>query len=310
MARRRHYAPEQDLVHVSFKCVGDAFLMRPDAYTRFVIASALASAAEKYGVRIHAFGILSNHGHLELGIRGCRLDSFMQYFKSRTAMELNVHRGRDGAFFKQRYRCEPILSDEAAVGIEQYVHAQAVRHELVERALEWPGLSSYAAVIEGRSSVEVSWLDDEAWRAAGGKRSERQSYVRVASVPLTPLPHRAGLSERALSAERRALAASMKEVEQEVARRRRSEGARRLPKASRYTSEDPNGLPSRERETKKTPQPFAHGSEEQVRAYRAAYAEVMVAYERASARYRARGVLCPFPAGTYPPRIPTAREVL
>ncbi|MBX7193208.1 MAG: transposase [Sandaracinaceae bacterium] len=308
MARRRHYAPEQDLVHVSFKCVGDAFLMRPDAYTSFVIASALAGAAEKYGVRIHAFGILSSHGHLELGIRGCRLDSFMQHFKSRTAMELNAHRGRDGAFFKQRYRCEPILSEEAAVGIELYVHAQAVSHELVERAIEWPGLSSYAAVSEGRASVEVSWFDDEAWREAGAKRSERQSFVHVASVPLTPLPHRAGMSESALSAERRALVARMKEVELEVSRKRRSEGARRLPRASRYTSEDPNGMPSRDRE--KTPQPYAHGSEAEVRAYREAYAEVMVAYERASARYRESGRLCPFPAGTYPPRIAIARDVL
>jgi REP element-mobilizing transposase RayT len=132
MARRRHFAPNQDLVHVSFKCVGDAFLMRPDAYASFVVASALEQAAEKYGVRIHALCFLSNHAHLLLGIQGCRLDSFMQYLKSVIALALNVHHERDGAFFKRRYRAEPILSNDAAVGIEQYVHQQAVKHELVE----------------------------------------------------------------------------------------------------------------------------------------------------------------------------------
>jgi hypothetical protein len=36
--------------------------MRPDAHTSFVIASALEQAAEKYGVRIHAFERSSGWG--------------------------------------------------------------------------------------------------------------------------------------------------------------------------------------------------------------------------------------------------------
>jgi REP element-mobilizing transposase RayT len=117
MARRRHFAPDQDLVHVSFKCVGDAFLMRPDAYTSFVIASALEQAAEKYGVRIHAFCFLSNHAHLLLGIQDCRLDSFMQYLKSLSAQSASprgaLRRGSEappGAAWRER-------SDEGRAGV-------------------------------------------------------------------------------------------------------------------------------------------------------------------------------------------------
>jgi REP element-mobilizing transposase RayT len=310
MARRRHFAPDQDLVHVSFKCVGDAFLMRPDAYTSFVIASALEQAAEKYGVRIHAFCFLSNHAHLLLGIQGCRLDSFMQYLKSLIALALNLHRERDGAFFKRRYRCEVILSNEAAVGIEQYVHQQAVKHELVERAVEWPGLCSYAAVIEGRSAVEASWFDEESWRELSGRRDERGNFVRTASVPLTALPHRVGLSDLELGAQRRALVLNMQDLEAQVARKRRDDGSRRLPRPDKYTTQDPNGVPPGRRRKSKTPQPLAHGTDEQVKAYEESYAEVMAAYDLASRRYRETGKLCPFPAGTFPPRIPTPREVL
>ena len=310
MARRRHFHPDQDLVHVSFKCVGDAFLMRPDAYANYVVAVALEEAAEKYGVRIHAFCFLSNHAHLLLGIAGCRLDSFMQYVKSLIALALNVHHDRDGAFFKRRYRAEPILSDLAAIGIEQYVHQQAVKHELVERAVEWPGLCSYEAVIEGRSTVEVSWFDDEGWREAGARRDERSQFVRTASVPLTPLPHRVGLSELEMRAQRRALVMNMQDVEAQVARKRRDDGSRRLPKPSKYTTQDPNGVPPGRRKRNKKPRPWAHGSDEQVRAYDEAYAEVMAAYNLASARYRETGRLCPFPAGTFPPRIPVPRAVL
>jgi REP element-mobilizing transposase RayT len=310
MARRRHFAPDHDLVHVSFKCVGDAFPMRPDAYTSFVIASALEQAAEKYGVRIHAFCFLSNHAHLLLGIQGCRLDSFMQYLKSLITLALNLHHERDGAFFKRRYRVEPILSNAAAVAIEQYVHQQAVKHELVERAVEWPGLCSYAAVIEGRATVDASWFDEESWRELSGRRDERANYVRTASVPLTPLPHRVGLTDLELRAQRRALVLNMQDVEAQVARKRRDDGSRRLPKPDKYTTQDPNGFPPGRRKKPFVPQPFAHGTDEQVKAYEEAYAEVMAAYDIASKRYRETGKLCPFPAGTFPPRIPTPREVL
>jgi REP element-mobilizing transposase RayT len=284
--------------------------MRPDAYTSFVIASALEQAARKYGVRIHAFCFLSNHAHLLLGIEGCRLDSFMQYVKSLIALALNLHHERDGAFFKRRYRAEPILSNDAAVGIEQYVHQQAVKHELVERAVEWPGLSSYAAVIEGRATVDASWFDEQSWRELSGRRDERGLFVRTASVPLTPLPHRVGLSERELRAQRRALAQNMQDVEAQVARKRRDDGSRRLPKPSSYATQDPNGVPPGRRKKDKTPQPLAHGTDAQVKAYEEAYAQVMAAYDLASKRYRETGKLCPFPAGTFPPRIPTPREVL
>lgn len=309
MARRRYLPPDQDLVHVSFKCVGDAFLMRPDSYASFVIATALGAAAAKYGVRVHAFAFLSNHGHLLLGVRGCRLDAFMQLMKARIARALNAARGRDGAFFKQRYRCEPVLSDEAALGIEQYVHQQAVAHDLVERAVEWPGLCSYAAVIAGRDRVEARWFDDDAWRRAGARQRDRAAFVRTASVPLSPLPQRVGLCEREIGTAREALARSMRNAEAAAARRRKEAGARRLPAPSRYTRQDPGTVPERRGQKRKGPQPMAHGSTEQVRAFVEAYGRVMEAYDCASARYRATGVLCAFPAGTFPPRIPIAREV-
>ncbi len=309
MARRRHLPPDIDLVHVSTKCVGDMFLMRPDARTVYVIAVALAKASELYGVRLHAFCFLSNHLHLLLGIAGCRLDSFMQYFKSQVALELNVHRERDGAFFKRRYRCEPILSNDAAVGIEQYVHQQAVKHELVERAVEWPGLSSFSAIVDGEDAVEVTWFDEDAWRDARARRDERADFTHTASVPLTPLPHRLGLSHLEMGAQRRALAANMKDYEADIAAKRRADGSRRLPKPSKYTTQDPNGVSPGKRKRVKKPQPWAHGTDAQVEAYREAYDRVMVAYDLASAEYRKSGVLCAFPAGTFPPRIPLPMEV-
>jgi hypothetical protein len=168
-------------------------------------------------------------------------------------------------------------------------------------------------VIESGSAVEASWFDEESWRELSGRRDERGNFVRTASVPLSPLPHRVGLSDLELGAHRRALVLNMQDLEAQVARKRRDDGSRRLPKPDRYTTQDPNGVPPGRRRKNKTPQPLAHGTDEQVKAYEESYAEVMAAYDLASRRYRETGKLCPFPAGTFPPfppRIPTPREVL
>lgn len=52
MARRRHLAPDQDLVQVSTKCV--AFLLRPEARTVYVIVIAIATDGELCSARVHA----------------------------------------------------------------------------------------------------------------------------------------------------------------------------------------------------------------------------------------------------------------
>ena len=164
-------------------------------------------------------------------------------------------------------------------------------------------------MIEGRSSVEGAWFDDARWRESGEIREDRDLYLHEASVPLTPLPHRVGLSERELTAQRSALAKTMQDVEATVARKRRDAGSRRLPKPSRYTTQDPEGVPPDRRKKSESSQPYAHGTSAQVEAYEEAYGLVMEAYDVASARYRETGALCAFPAGTFPPRIPVPREV-
>ncbi len=307
MARRlRHLHPDLRLVHVTFKCVDDAFLLFPDPRTVALLAVILSEALERYGVNLHAICVVSNHAHLVLGIEGARLDLFMQFLLSQVARQMNERLGRSGAFFKGRYRHEPILSDGAFFAKLQYVHAQPVRHDLTARADQWPGLSSYTAMVSGAAAIEVRHFDDNAWRAAGAKPAERGAFTTEVSVPTTKPPQWTGLSAREEEAARRALRANMSDYEAEMAADRRARG-HHLPAPSSYTKQDPRKRPKGRAPFK--PQPWAHGTAEQVDAYRAAYSETLAAYKVASAQYRSTGHMCPFPRGTYPPRIPVPFEV-
>ncbi|MBK6848690.1 MAG: hypothetical protein IPG96_14555 [Proteobacteria bacterium] len=48
---------------VTRRCVQRQFLLRPSATVNGIIGYCLAVAAERYGVRVHAFCVLSNHLH-------------------------------------------------------------------------------------------------------------------------------------------------------------------------------------------------------------------------------------------------------
>ncbi|MBN8616890.1 MAG: hypothetical protein J0L92_40280, partial [Deltaproteobacteria bacterium] len=125
-------------------------------------------------------------------------------------------------------------------------------------------------------------------------------YTATVSVPVSLPGLWRQLSERELRAARRAHEESVRDVERQEAVNRRH---RRLPKGSRYTRIDPFSRPA---DIKHSPKPWAHATEDDQKAYRRAYSEMLAAYRVASARFRETGVLCAFPAGTRPPWIARA----
>lgn len=310
MAQLRWRAPGVRFYEMVQKCAGDEMLMRPDAGTVYVIGEALALACVAFPrVRVLAFSFVSNHFHLILWVEtdedALDLSDFMKALDQQIAQDLNRLRGREGHFFRGRPRETPIL--EVAYLLERitYTHTQPVHHGLVERVEEWPGLSSFRAVCEGRASVEVSCLREDEWREAGADPRAIGEFTDSVSVPLSTPPMWAELSETARRAERSAHEASVRarEREESVGRRARGEH-RRLPKGEHYRRIDPfsrpDGPPARREK------PWAHADAASVQAYREAFSVMLAAYRVASARFRATGVLCAFPVGTLPPWIARA----
>lgn len=301
------YHPDFRYFDVIIKCAGDEMLMRPDPKTVFLIAKAIEDAAKKYGVEVFCVCVVSNHGHLVIGVPpGVRLDRFLQKFKSDIALALNDERDRTGVFFKRK-KPTPILSNEAFFDRMTYTHSQAVHHDLVARAEDWPGLSSFRAVCDGKPTLEVTYLDEEAWREAGARPDRVRDFSRVASIPITPPPQWAGLSDDELRAVRRAHEQSVRAIERDKAEERRANKMLRLPEPASYQKTDPfsrsAGPPKRGRA------PRAFGTKEEIAAYLERYARMLEVYTVASEQYRATGVLCPFPLGTFPPRIEVPKEV-
>ncbi len=300
----RYYPPGVHFYEVAVKCVGDQMLMRPDPLAVFVIAQALAGALLEHDeVKVIAFCFVSNHYHLILmvtGDDGRPITPFLKTLNQKLANDFNTHRDRGGHFVKGKPHVTAIVDDAHLQDRLTYTHAQPVRHDLVERVEDWPGLCSFRAVCDGTPTLAVSYLDEVSWRDAGGRTEEIADYTSTVEIPITPIPKWQALNERELRAARRAHERSVRDREADKAAERKAAGQHRgLGDPSRLTKVDPFSHTTGPK--KRTPQPWAHGSKDAVEAYRRAYSEVLAAYRAASERFRATRVLGEFPEGTFPP---------
>ena len=293
----RYYPPGVRVYHATSKCVDDQFLWRPTKRTTFLIASALAKTLAKYDIGLYAAVVMANHFHLVVRAEEKKLSAAMQFFKSRVALALNPFLDRQGAMSKKRFEHEPVLDDASFVQLVHYVHANPVRAHCVERAEEWPGLSSYAPVVAGSDAIEVSYFDEDAWGKAG-KPKRLSEFTKTVRVPLETAPQQSGLSVIEQRAAREATRARMGATEREMGRVRQKSRIRLRSIASLMNGDPrtrPNVPPPR------APKPWAFGAADVVQALRDAYRNMVAFYIEASARFRATGVLGEFPKGTFPP---------
>ncbi len=301
MSKPRFHPPSCREYAVVSKCVDDQFLLAPTDRSALVVAQALQLAQERHpDVEILAVMVMGNHLHLVLRVHRASHSSFLQLALSQIATRMNKLLGRRGAFWLRRYDDVALLDDAATLTNIHYTHANPVRAHLVERAVEWPGLSSYEAMTSGRERLDAEWLDEVAWREAGALESERDDFVERASVRLGRPTAWDGLSPDELLVARRAMRANMREEESAMAQDR-SRRNTAVPTPASLAKKDPRSRPECPKRAPK--RKWASGADELVAAHRTAYGQMLGPYYRASRQFRDTGVMCPFPVGTYPPRI-------
>jgi REP element-mobilizing transposase RayT len=105
-----------------------------------IVLYCLAHAAAKYGVDVHGITLMDNHPHtLYTDVEG-RDPRFRQLKNSLIARAMNALQGRKGPFWASD-RCVQVLADQGAV-LDSYAYmaANPVKHGLVKRAPDFPGL--------------------------------------------------------------------------------------------------------------------------------------------------------------------------
>jgi putative transposase len=140
-------APRQVLAGTTYlvtrRCFQRQLLLRPSPQTNQIFCYVLAVAARRFGVRVHAFCVLSNHFHLVVTDPGARLPAFEQYLDALVARAVNANLGRWESFWAPAsYSAVALPAPDDIVDKAAYTLANPVAAGLVRRGREWPGLWS------------------------------------------------------------------------------------------------------------------------------------------------------------------------
>ncbi len=154
--RRPMTAPRQVLEGATYlvtrRCSERRFFLRPSKKTSAIFLYLLAVAAERYGILIHAFCVLSNHVHLVLTDPHARLPEFHRDLDALVARAVNCSLGRLEAFWDpDSYSAVRLEGPAAILDKIVYVLANPVAAGLVRRGSEWPGPWSDPRLIGGEA---------------------------------------------------------------------------------------------------------------------------------------------------------------
>jgi REP element-mobilizing transposase RayT len=153
-------APRQVLAGTTYlvtrRCAQRQFLLRPSKTTNEVFLFLLAVAAQRFGIQIHAFCVLSNHFHLVVTDPHARLPAFHQFLDALVARAINASVGRWEAFWAPNsYSAVALASASDILDKAAYVLANPAAAGLVRSGRMWPGLWSGPERVGGES-YEVS----------------------------------------------------------------------------------------------------------------------------------------------------------
>ena len=177
--------------------------------------------------------------------------------------------------------------------------AAGVKEQLVEKAIEWPGVHSARALT--RDHPLRGWWFDRSKEFAARRRGEiygRYEYATEETVLLDPLPCWRNLPVEEV---RRRVKELLREIEREAAVERRAT-ERPVRGVEAVMATDPHFRPTHR---DRSPAPDFHARDKRVhKAMRYAYAWVVSEHARAAERLRAGDRLVDFPEGTFPPGLP------
>lgn len=302
MPRRKRFIPHDSLVEVTGKTFQSRYLLRPSPELNRRVIGVFARAKQRYGVKIHALTVLSNHYHCLVSPGDAdRLARFMNYVHSNVAHEIGRLHGWDGKFWRDRYRSIPVSDEEAAqVGRLRYLLANGCKEGLVDRPGDWPGVHSATALSNGRALQGV-WYDRTALSRARDrdKNVTKRDFAERLVLEFDPLPcwQEQGLSSQEM---RKRVIDLVAEVVQQARQNRGTD----KPSSSlrRLLNEHPHHRPPR---STRSPAPLVHAASRETRqALIAAYRRFVDSFQQAKQRMSGIEVATSFPEGSFPPALP------
>lgn len=137
MARKPRIHLPGGLYHVILRGNGgqDVFLVDDDRYRFYLL---LQEGTYRFGYRVHAFCLMSNHIHIALQVGDIPLSRCMHNLSFRYTRWINWREKRTGHLFQGRYKAVLVDGDNYLLELVRYLHLNPVRAGMVTSPDEYP----------------------------------------------------------------------------------------------------------------------------------------------------------------------------
>jgi REP element-mobilizing transposase RayT len=138
----------------------------------------LAEGVRRFGYRVHAFCLMTNHMHLALQAGEESLSRGMQNLAFRHTRHVNAARKRVGHLFEGRYKAFLVDEDRYGLQLVRYIHLNPVRAGMTARVDDYPW-SGHRAYLDQESLpwLTTEWVLGQFGSAAGIARRRYARFV-------------------------------------------------------------------------------------------------------------------------------------
>ena len=153
MARKPRLHVPGGLYHVILRgnAGQDVFFSPGD---RHYFHALLAEGVSRFGYRVHAFCLMTNHLHLALQAGDSGLSAGMQNLSFRYTRYLNTRLGRVGHVFQGRFKAFLVDQDRYGLALVRYIHLNPVRAKMVRE----PGAYRWSSHLAYLGEEALPWL--------------------------------------------------------------------------------------------------------------------------------------------------------
>jgi len=150
----------------------------------------LASAVQRYRLRLHAYVLMRNHYHLLIATSEANLARAMGQLGGAYTQDFNRRHQRTGHLFQGRYKALLVDRDAYLLELSRYIHLNPVRVGEVQRAWEFPWSSAGAYV--GKTAVpkflSVAEVLGHFGRRLGTARRRYAEFLAEGTAPRATAP--------------------------------------------------------------------------------------------------------------------------
>ena len=117
-----------------------------DDFDKMIFLEILRNELDKYGCRLHAYCLMSNHFHFLLETGDIEIGKFMKGLGCKYAMQYNHRHSFKGHVFEDRYKSCLVETDNYFLQTSRYIHLNPVKAKMVAHPEDYYW-SSYRGIL-------------------------------------------------------------------------------------------------------------------------------------------------------------------